>query len=388
MASARVGRGVRYRDVENFVNGAIGWDLHVKRVKSLANATLGVMRSASLAIHAIGQGLAHARGLLRKHAVKQVDRLLSNAGIDVWSIFAHWVPYIVGWKPEIFVAMDWTDFDADDQATIMLSLITGQGRATPLVWKTVRKSQLRRRRNAYEDEVLRRLAEVLPAETRVTIVADRGFGDRKLYAFLKDDLKFDYVIRFKDNIRVTSAQGETRTAAEWIGPGGRTKTLRGAQVTKQSYLVPTIVCTHAKGMKNPWCLASSRMDLPGSRLIKLYGKRWEIETGFRDTKDFRYGLGMALTRIGSPERRDRLWLLNAFAVVLLTLLGAAGEGLGYDKHLKVNTAKHRTHSLFRQGCMHYDALPTMPSERLRPLMKQFGEMIQRELVLTNILDQM
>jgi hypothetical protein len=31
-----------------------------------------------------------------------------------------------------------------------------------------------------------------------------------------------------------------------------------------------------------------------------------------------------------PQRRDRLWLLNAFAIALLTLLGAAREALGYD----------------------------------------------------------
>jgi len=53
----------------------------------------------------------------------------------------------------------------------------------------------------------------------------------------------------------------------------------------------------------------------------------------------------------TPARRDRLWLIAAFAVMLLTLLGAAGEVLGYDRFLKSNTAKRRTHSLFRQGCM-------------------------------------
>jgi len=41
----------------------------------MANATLGVLFSSSLAVHAIGQGLANARGLITKHAVKQVDRL-------------------------------------------------------------------------------------------------------------------------------------------------------------------------------------------------------------------------------------------------------------------------------------------------------------------------
>jgi hypothetical protein len=73
-----------------------------------------------------------------------------------------------------------------------------------------------------------------------------------------------------------------------------------------------------------------------------------------------------------PTGRDRLWLINAFAVVLLTLLGAAGEALGYDRMLKTNTAKRRVHSLFRQGCILYDLIPTMPDTRLRPLMKRFS----------------
>jgi hypothetical protein len=62
------------------------------------------------------------------------------------------------------------------------------------------------------------------------------------------------------------------------------------------------------------------------QIIALYSKRWRVEPSFRDTKDLRFGL--STVRIGDPQRRDRLLLLNAFAVVLLTLLGAAGESLG------------------------------------------------------------
>ena len=96
----------------------------------------------------------------------------------------------------------------------------------------------------------------------------------------------------------------------------------------------------------------------------------------RDTKDLRLGMGMGAMHVKSPERRDRLWLINAFAVVLLTLLGAAGEALGYDRMLKTNTAKRRVHSLFRQGCMLYDLIPTMPETRLRPLMQHFSQMLR------------
>ena len=71
-------------------------------------------------------------------------------------------------------------------------------------------------------------------------------------------------------------------------------------------------------------------------------------------------MGLSVLRIADPQGRDRLLLLNAFVILLLTLLGAAGESLEMDRHLKVNTAKHRTHSLFRQGGMHYGLIPNIP----------------------------
>jgi hypothetical protein len=46
------------------------------------------------------------------------------------------------------------------------------------------------------------------------------------------------------------------------------------------------------------------------------------------------------------------------AVVLLTLLGAAGEALGYDRMLRTSTVKRRVHSLLRQDCMLYDLMPS------------------------------
>ena len=278
-------RPLSFDSVHGFLVPLFGEDLHAKRIKSLAGATLGVIQSASLAISLIGQGLALARGRLTKHAVKQVDRMLSNQGIDVDALLVHWVPYLVGKRDSITVAMDWTEFDADDQATIMLSLLTSHGRATPLVWLTIEKSSLRNRRNACEDQVLERLAKLLPQGVRVCIVADRGFGDQKLYRMLTDDLKFDFVIRFRGNIEVTAADGEARTAAKWVGAGGRARMLRGATVTADACPVAAAVCVQASGMKEPWCLATSRADQPARALINLYARRWQIEGGFRDTKD-------------------------------------------------------------------------------------------------------
>ncbi len=372
-----------FKGIHSFLTGLFDGDLHAKRVLSLANAGLGVIRSGSLAVHAIGLGLAQARGLKTKHAVKQVDRLLSNEGIDFDAALRHWVPYVVGPRTSINVAMDWTDFDADGQATIMLSLLTRHGRATPLMWLTVDTATLKNHRNEYEYQVLVRLAYALPADITVCIVADRGFGDQKLYHVLTEQLNFEYVIRFRGNITVTALDGETRTAAAWVGPGGRAKVLRGAQVTADRYQVGTVLCVRDKDMKQAWCLATSRANSTASDLKGLYGKRWEIECGFRDTKDLRFGMGMASIRVSTPARRDRLWLLNALAVALLTLLGAAGEALGYDRHLKSNTTKRRTHSLFRQGAMLYDLMPNMPEQQLAPLVERFVAMLAEQPVFAD-----
>ena len=58
-------------------------------------------------------------------------------------------------------------------------------------------------------------------------------------------------------------------------------------------------------------------------------------------------MGLSSVRISDPQRRDRLLLLNAFAVVLLTLLGAAGESLGMIS--SPTLSKPAPDSLFRQG---------------------------------------
>jgi Transposase DDE domain len=372
-----------FHEVSRFLGGLFDGDLHAKRLLSLTNATVGVVRTASLAVNTIGQGLALARGLVTKHAIKQVDRLLSNEAIDIDAALRHWVPHVVGSRTDIKVAMDWTDFEADGQTTIMLSLLTRHGRATPLIWLTVETATLKNHRNEYEYQALVRLADALPANINVCIVADRGFGDQKLYRFLTEDLKFDYVIRFRGNITVTAAGGEMRTAAGWVGPGGRATVLRDAMVTADRYQVGTVLCVRDKAMKQAWCLATNLTDARASTLKSLYGRRWGIECGFRDTKDLRFGMGMGSIHVSTPARRDRLWLLNALAIALLTLLGAAGEDLGYDRYLKSNTTKRRTHSLFRQGCMLYDLIPMMPEQRLIPLIERFAAMLAKVPMFAN-----
>lgn len=79
--------------------------------------------------------------------------------------------------------------------------------------------------------------------TAVTLPADRGFGDVKLYAT------------------------------------GRAVLLRNARC-----LLSAVVAVQQKGMKDAWFLASNLGEAAATHLIKLYGRRFTIEENFRDQK--------------------------------------------------------------------------------------------------------
>ena len=232
---------LKFQDVRAFLDSVLDEDIHTKRVDSLANATLGVMTGASLAVSMIGHALAQARGLLRKHAVKQVDRLLSNAG----SLPGRCSPMGSGGgrpRKEIVVAMDWTDFDADGQATLALKLVSGHGRATPLFWLTMLKDELAGHGTTSRMRVSPACRGAARGD-KATILADRGFGDPKLFDSLTK-LGFAYVIRLRGNIRVGAADGKpARRPSGSVRAAGRAICARHRSPPPRNRLAPSSVST-------------------------------------------------------------------------------------------------------------------------------------------------
>ncbi|MCB9740667.1 MAG: IS4 family transposase [Deltaproteobacteria bacterium] len=300
--------------------------------------------------------------------------MLAQSRVDVWRLSERWVPFVVGNRDEVVVNLDWTEFDADDHSMLVASLQTSHGRATPLLWKTVDKSALEGRRNDYEDELISRLAAVMPADVKITLVTNRKFSDNKLYALLKGEYGWNYLIRFRRFVTVTDSEGTSKSAREWLD-NKKIRVLHRTTVTTRHCPVSTIVLVYDKAMAEPWCIVCGDPAITAAQAKKLDGKRFSCEETFPDLKDLRYGMGLKWTSLRLAERRDRVMLFGVLAHALVTLLRAAGERAGLDRLLKSNTAKKRTMSLFRQGLRWYELLPNMPEERLCLLMEAYHEVL-------------
>jgi hypothetical protein len=337
-----------YESVRQFVEDLAGSELHVKQVDSLAHAVLGAIHSKVASITSIGRAAARAREVSDKHSIKQVDRLLGNGKVVPFDVMKQVIPHLISGRSEIVVALDWTEFASNGHSTIALSMVTEHGRATPLLWLTVESKRLKSRRSSYERKVLEQLRRAVPQQIRVTVLADRGFADTKFFESLTSTMGFDYVIRFKAGTVVESAAGTVKTAAGWVLPNGQPTRLTEPLLTRKRRQVPAIVCVKRAGMKDSWCLVTSRRD-SATDIVRLYARRFDIEHSFRDQKDWRFGLALDHMTLGTPGRRDRMLLVLALATMFAVLTGAAGEQLGLDRLLRPNTITRRTHSLLRQG---------------------------------------
>ena len=369
--------------ISSIIHNIYGSELHKKRQLSIAYAAMGLLASESLFLHRMAEGLVDTRGGNKKHATKQIDRLLSNKGISVWDLSEPWVKYVLADHKEVMVAPDWTSFFDDEQSMLSLNIVTGKGLSTPLLWKSVDKKQLKHNRARYEDQLLTRLKTVLPTGTKVILLADRGFADQKFFRFLDEELGFKYIIRIKSNTTIRHKDVKNK-AINWLKPDGRCLGLKKALITLTEYPIEQFVAVKDKGMKAAWYLVTNTA-LKASEIISCYSKRWKIEPFFRDLKDGRFGLGLEQAHIKSCERRDRLMLILALSYLLLVVLGQAGEEIGFDKKLKVNTVKTRTHSLFRQGQFYYRFFFRFTQEEQDNLMQNFDNLLQKQGFWTDFL---
>ena len=376
--------------MEAVLQQMIGDDTHARTAKAITETVLSISGAGRLGLSFIALTLSMHLVLPLKDAHRRLDRLLKNPKLGLeWRGFSY-VRYVLGGRSEALLALDWTDFEHDGQTTLCAYLVTQHGRATPLWWKTAAKKDLSpEERIQIEDDVLTSLRNAMGPDVRVRILCDRGFVDAERVE-LWTSWGWNYVIRVRRNTMITDVNGKSKRADKWLRGDGRAIRLAGATFTGCKQPIGCFVAVRHSSMKEPWLLICDAGVTTATEAIALYGMRFTTEETFRDQQDPRFGLGLDFLHIKDPAKRDRMLMLAAYTQVLLTLLGAAGEACGLDATLHpkggASQGKKRIYSLFRQGCMWFTLLPTLPVQRRDPLLEAFDQILRQHQLDIDLLD--
>ena len=375
--------------MEVLLQRMIGDDAHARTSKAISDTVIAIGGAARVGLGFIALALSAHEVLPLRDSHRRLERLLRNPKLGLDCRGFSYVRHVLGSRTEALVALDWTDFEHDKQTTLCAYLATMHGRATPLWWKTVAKKGLTpEERIQVEDEVLTGLRNAMGPNVRVRLLCDRGFVDAERVE-LWTAWGWNYVIRIRRNTMITDATGKSKRADEWLRGDGRAIRLAGATFTRSKQPIGCFVAVQQSRMKEPWLLICDAKVTTARDAIDLYGMRFTTEETFRDQQDPRFGLGLDYLHLKDPAKRDRLLMLAAYTQVLLTLLGAASEASGLDVTLHpkggVSQGKKRVYSLFRQGCIWFVLLPTLPEHLRARLLGAFKEILRQHQLEDDLL---
>lgn len=305
-------------------DAVIGWvltiatQLRLSQAKTLARLVEAATHIGRATLSAIGRSLGGTA--TAKSRIQRTWRFCDNDRVHVSDAMTGFIRRLTRKrKKPLLVALDWTEVRS--LHALMAAAVLG-GRAVPLVWASYTEGQLYRSQNSHEEGLLRLLVSILPEGVKVILLADRGFGRTEL-ARTCQDLGVRYLIRIKPDVRVTHPSYAGRLD-DYPIKKGMWRVLADAQYRSDQAVVLNVVIRWKKGLPKrrdePWFLMT---DLPGNavQLTDLFARRMAIEELFRDGKDGRYGLGLGQAQVETAGRLDRLILIVALALILLSGLG-------------------------------------------------------------------
>jgi len=331
----------------------------------LALWSFGIVMTRSCALTSVASLLAELvgrkeaamrerlRDLYREASAKKGEK---RAELCAESCFAPLLRWILSWwvgeSHRLALVLDATSLG--DRLVVLAISVMYRGCAIPVAWKVV-EGQQRGSWRPYWEHLLERVAEAVPEEWFVLVLADRGLYARWLFQGIRRQgwhpfLRINHQGLFRPH-------GEAYRPLWSLAPRPGTSWSGIGTCFKGQPLTCTLLAVWGEASQEPWLLVT---DLPTAQAdAAWYGLRAWIEGGFKDLK--RGGWQWHQTRITKPQRAERFWV--ALAVATLWVLSVGGEadatqpvhGLEHlpETHIARRRATRRSRprllSCFRQG---------------------------------------
>ena len=195
----------------------------------------------------------------------------------------------------------------------------------------------------YKD-ILEQGKELLPENTQVIFLADRGFVDTKLMDFLSETLHWHWRIRFKKKINVFHKTEDGELKPQSLRAfRGEARFYHNCFISKKYFGLVHLAFARPKAVREEWVIVS---DEPTSvETFKEYGLRFDIEENFLDDKS--NGFQLESSKIRCPEALNRLFLILAVTTLFLVVQGT--EVVAKNKRRMVDPHWKRGLSYFKIG---------------------------------------
>jgi hypothetical protein len=285
-----------------------------RHLKTLAWMVVGLIQSGTISLTA-WTPYVHSRAVYAQSIVRRFARWLGNDRIEVHALYGPLMQQALAeWGDHIlYLALDtsplWNTY-----CVVRLSLVY-RGRAVPLVWKVLEHPSSSVAYDIYQD-VLDKVAELLPCQYTVVFTADRGFADTRLMEHLAR-LGWHWRIRIKGSFW-SDRDGKRRCKMNRMRlPAGKALFWHHVYMTKQRYGPVHMAMARGHDGKEDWFVVS---DEPTDvKTFEEYGLRFDIEENFLADKSNGFQLESSLIR--SAAALERLCLVLAITTLYLVAQG-------------------------------------------------------------------
>jgi hypothetical protein len=313
----------------------------IRRVVTLAWAVVGLCLTRTVRLTAWAE-VVEGRATYAASRVRRFARWLHHSAIDPTT----WYPPLLkaalrDWHPStsLYVAFDTTILTP---FVLIRASLVYRGRAIPLAWKALRHASATVSFEAYQP-VLDRIGALLPAGSRITLLADRGFLHEQLIRYAQQH-HWHYRIRMPGDTLVQTPHHAPRAVAQLRPALGQAHFYHNVTIFGSAIgPLHLVVAQPADLPTDPWYLASD--ELTSQQTLDEYGLRFDIEENFLDDKSG--GFQVQTSELQTPEALERLFLILAIATLHFTSIGL--EVVRADVRRWVDTHWDRGLSYFKIG---------------------------------------
>lgn len=348
--------------------------IHSNRLNATFVAVDALVKGTKLSLAGLGRSIKTDTKV--KNNIKRIDRLLGNIHLhaELESFYKIAADLIIGNTQQVAIIIDWSSLPSKDHALLRAAIPT-QGRSFT-IYEEVHPIK-KQGNHVVHKNFLAKLKQIIPTNCMPVTITDAGFHSPFFGEVEK--LGWNWVGRIR-NLTKYKALGSNAwiSCKELHKKATNTSRFICAVTLSKSTPINCAIYTYkgkkknridknksgvrkkgnysrtcARANKEPWVLATS---LHGGKkiakkIVTFYKRRMQIEEGFRDMKNSKFGFGLEHSKSYKTERLAILLLIAMLAILAVCLIGKAAEQKNIQYDFQANTIRTRAVlSLFFLGC--------------------------------------